>query len=764
MLSSLVHILVPLFLAASPVAVMQKTENASPAVAVMPDGRVVVAAVVWEKSRERVWLRWADGPGKPLERARPVTPGVRAWHPVLAASPTGDVWLAWCGSRKLSKRGTHRRDVMVRRVSPRLGPVVRVSRKGTWSGNPELAVDGAGRAHVVWEEWTADKPKEIHIAYRMLSPRGRIATGVEILSAGPFSRRPDVCVCREDIHVAWDSLVDTKPSGAADPDYDVFLRSRTQDRFGRAVTVDRRAAIQAAPDLACAPGGGVLVAYHASHGHPLVKWWTLRRVEDGRIEEPAAEDLSDVKDPSGEMQGAEFPALVVLPDRLAVVSRPSQGAYLQTVDKAGISPVRNLSRHGWGARGMRARAVSAPDGSLVVVRRARDESVLRRFTFEEAGSGFPDFRPVVDDKKVTPTKSASAPKLKQPEIWSGMRVFLGDIHMHSAATDGTGPPDEIYARAWVRGHDFAALTDHDVIVGRRLFPSLHDEIAWVTDVFNAKENFSTLHAYEWTTQALPRGSGHRNVYFRSHAPRRICGSKDRCPDTRRLNRALKKERAIVVPHHTSWTGTDWNNADPKIQRLFEMVSVHGANEHPGDQPIQSRGHMPGMFARDGLESGLKFGFVGGSDAHGLLWHHGIGRRRDPWSCGLTGVVAGDNRRRDLFEAMYARRTFATSGANLWVLLRVGDVAMGGEEELRSPVEVHYGVYGTRPLAGLEVVRDGEVVFRAEPQGEAAVGKWKDENVLPGPHVYYLRAVQESRGGEVDMAWASPVFVRVLKGE
>jgi len=173
--------------------------------------------------------------------------------------------------------------------------------------------------------------------------------------------------------------------------------------------------------------------------------------------------------------------------------------------------------------------------------------------------------------------------------------------------------------------------------------------------------------------------------------------------------------------------------------------------------------MQGMFAKDGLESGLKFGFVGGSDAHGLLWHHGIGRKRDPWSCGLTGVVAGDDSRRNLFDAMYARRTFATSGASMWVLLRVGEVAMGGEGELRSPVEVHYGVYGTRPLACFEVVRDSEVVFRAEPKGEAAVGKWKDENVPPGPHVYYLRAVQGTRGKEVDMAWASPVFVKVLEG-
>ena len=127
----------------------------------------------------------------------------------------------------------------------------------------------------------------------------------------------------------------------------------------------------------------------------------------------------------------------------------------------------------------------------------------------------------------------------------------------------------------------------------------------------------------------------------------------------------------------------------------------------------------------------------------------------------TGVLAGNNSRSEIFDALYARKTFATSGARMRIMLRVGEVAMGGEGNVRSPVEVHYGVYGTAPLDRFEVVRDGQVVFSGSPKGEAAVGKWLDENVPPGPHVYYLRAVQ---GDNLEMAWASPVFVTVSKGD
>jgi hypothetical protein len=91
------------------------------------------------------------------------------------------------------------------------------------------------------------------------------------------------------------------------------------------------------------------------------------------------------------------------------------------------------------------------------------------------------------------------------------------------------------------------------------------------------------------------------------------------------------------------------------------------------------------------------------------------------------------------------------------------VLVGGEGKLHAPVEIHYGVFATRPKARFEVVRDNQVVFSSGIKGDVAVGKWVDESVEPGPHVYYLRAVQ-GRGRELDMAWASPVFVTVLEGE
>ena len=216
-----------------------------------------------------------------------------------------------------------------------------------------------------------------------------------------------------------------------------------------------------------------------------------------------------------------------------------------------------------------------------------------------------------------------------------------------------------------------------------------------------------------------------------------------------------------MPHHTSWTGTDWQAADERIQRLFEVVSVHGASEHLDNLPIPSRGAMQGMFAVDGLRRGLRFGFVGGSDAHGLLWHHGLGRKRDPWTCGLTGVYATAGDRGSLFDALYARRTFATSGERISVFLRAGGVPMGGEGRVEAPVHFEISVDGGSPKKRVFVIRDGRVIREKEFVSESLTMDDADAEVGPGRHSYYVRVIT-GEGDRAEVAWSSPVFVTVEK--
>jgi len=437
--------------------------------------------------------------------------------------------------------------------------------------------------------------------------------------------------------------------------------------------------------------------------------------------------------------------------------------------------------------------VVAADGSVLLLRRARHETVLERIVWPSSGPAiFGEARPASRETAVAEAlKSEAALAPLNPvtpftlPTWTGSQALLfGDLHMHSAISDGTDPPDEVLAQAYLRGEDFAALTDHDYVVGSRMAFSEHDEIAWLTDSFDRLDGFTTLHAYEWTTPPVPAGFGHRNVYFRGAPPTQVFGFKGLAPDTKHLNARLRKERAFTAPHHTTWTGTDWEGADPAIQRQFEMVSTHGVFEAKGATPIPARGEMPGMYAADGLQRGLRFGFIGGSDGHGLQWHHGIARRADTYGLALTGALVDGESRAQLYDALFARHTLATTGVFIGATLGLSGKLQGDSLSARAPLKFQASLLGVYEQEGgggpahapvrVTLIRDGLPLMEltleelAESHGiklgpaVSLDSLLRDVDPPLGEHTYYLRAQWGQGAGESEAVWTSPLFVTVRK--
>jgi hypothetical protein len=127
--------------------------------------------------------------------------------------------------------------------------------------------------------------------------------------------------------------------------------------------------------------------------------------------------------------------------------------------------------------------------------------------------------------------------------------------------------------------------------------------------------------------------------------------------------------------------------------------------------------------------------------------------------GLTAVLAPARTRAALFEALRARRCYATTGARMILDFRVDGHVMGQEfETAAGQVHVAARIIGDGPLARLDLIRDGEIVHT-----QPATGRVDELSVsLPvgeGTTYVYLRAVQ--RDGQI--AWSSPVWVTRPKG-
>jgi hypothetical protein len=716
-----------------------------PDLAITPDGSLWITYMGLVGSEEAVYLRpYRDGAfGDSLLIAQ----GTMAYRPRIAVAADGTVWVSWTQM----SNGTP--AVFVRPVRDSVpGEPVQVSGGGATAWRQEMVADSRGRLWLAWEEtdgtawWVMATVVENGVARR---PRRVNETKARQMRPALIAGK------RGEVWCAWDAYL-------GDYNYDIFLRRL--DRQGPAVNLTRSPALEQSPALSVDRDGKLWIAWHsnaAANGAPdIPRWIDVRQWDGKRLRQPEAPMFGRDLSARESMQSFEFPTLLGDGnERLWVFGRPSQGFYAQVFLGDRWSALTSFGLEGWGGRGQMVTAVEAGDGSVWTARRDLDGIVLQRMTWKGEGARRPRLKEV--EPNVAEGHAPGWRALRQTEVKvPGRQLYFGDIHQHSSLSDGTGTADDTYTRSRdLYGWDFAALADHEWFVRNRLMPSEWAYIKAVTASFNRPGEFVSIPAYEWTTARLPRGYGHKNVYFLDESTPIYSLADTIANTTPKLFSRLKADGAIAIPHHIGWTGVDWENHDPVVQPDVEIVSVHGAFEYLGNEPITHRGGMPGMFAQDGLARGLRFGLIGSSDGHGLIWHHGVGRKRDPWVQGLAGVWASELTREAIFEALKARRVYATSGSRIQLYFEGDGHPMGSEYRTQAAPTLRSQVVGTGKIRFVSLLRDNEVIYQYG--GDAEGGRYGgftfvDEGVEPGRHWYYLRVVQD----DGEMAWSSPVWVEV----
>jgi hypothetical protein len=512
---------------------------------------------------------------------------------------------------------------------------------------------------------------------------------------------------------------------------------------GGEFVVWRARGIAAAPAIAAAPGGAWVAFHHdvrEDTGIPdVAKWIALRFVDmEGNVFEPAAPMTGRDRDLEGEEQGFEFPALVVGDDgAVDLFGRGSHNFYRQRLDSTGFSAREPIDDGQWGCRGRRISVVRLADGSVLTARRGRKGIELQ--AFGEPTGGAPALVPASPELV---DRAASSPRAP---TWSGPQILFGDIQQHSAHSDGVGTADEAYLRGRYRyGDDFAALTDHESFLGKRIGPGEWAYLQAVTERHDDPGEFATIVAYEWTGKAYP-GPGHKCIYL--PGPGLPIISRDEVPRGWDIVERIAAQGAFTGPHHIGWTGADVEGHDPDGQPVWEICSCHGCYEHP-DHPLGHRGDLRDQFAKPLLDGGLRFGFIANSDSHGLLWHHGECRKRDPFRTGLTAVLCSSRTREAILEAIRARRCYATSGAKILLEVDVAGFPMGSELDLEGPVDVHARALGTTDIERIELITPAGVAAADEPGSPSAslLGEVDADYV-------YCRVTQ----ADGEMAWSSPIF-------
>ena len=320
--------------------------------------------------------------------------------------------------------------------------------------------------------------------------------------------------------------------------------------------------------------------------------------------------------------------------------------------------------------------------------------------------------------KIEVSAEAAGPEEPPPpeEARAESKVFWGDIHVHSNLSmcdrPNNGSPEENYEYARSEAeHDFISIADHIEHMNEEEWEFAKEEM----ERANEEGLFVTIPAYEWTSSWF----GHKNFYAPEVGIPHLSSTRVGIWRPTQVWKALEEwgGEVITVPHHTARTEflQNWNYHHSKFQPIAEIYSKWGCFEYWG-HPLQDKEKtLAGNFLQDAWARGYRLGVVAGSDGHST----------PPGSRGLTGILAEELTRRALYDALVARRCYATTGARIFLEVEVTNGAFGSfpmgsiitlspyEAEAFYPFLVSVRVIPTAPVEKIEVLENNKVVYVSE---------------------------------------------------
>jgi hypothetical protein len=314
-------------------------------------------------------------------------------------------------------------------------------------------------------------------------------------------------------------------------------------------------------------------------------------------------------------------------------------------------------------------------------------------------------------------------------------VYWGDIHAQSAIGCGAQTIEAYFGFA----RDFAAIdfASHQANCFLVSNPQWR-ETQEVTARLNTDGKFVTLLGVEWSGSTDVGGD--HNLYFPGDAAAlRRCSHKHVAdhsdietdlPHVTDLHGHYRRTDTLTAVHVGGRTSNlAWH--EPSTERLLEVHSTHATSE---------------WFLLEALRRGYRLGVTGGSDGvDGRPGASNPGRMTvRNLRGGLTAAMMPRLTRADLWQALAARRTYATTGERILLSFEADGARFGDNVRSTGAPRFTIEVEGTAPLRSMELFRGTKRVFAAAiaaldptPSGEirlawrgaSAPGNWEKARMV-----------------------------------
>ncbi|HUU29797.1 MAG TPA: hypothetical protein VM123_18500 [archaeon] len=342
----------------------------------------------------------------------------------------------------------------------------------------------------------------------------------------------------------------------------------------------------------------------------------------------------------------------------------------------------------------------------------------------------------------------------------GGKIFWGDLHVHSYESDGIGSPDHNnrFCRD-IAALDYCCICDHA--------SGVFKEIRESAIKFTEPGRFISFSGYEGLASEIP-GGGHVNFYFADDSPdyekvmKPLLELGNKYTSRHQLWERLLgfgEKKVIAVPHNHN--GGGWHDMDSPVVRCDEIYSVWGNSEFTaGPEKAYLFGQTGYRTFQQALAAGLRLGCIGGGDEH--AGRGGTGTWLRHFKSNTAGISASYSRtltKEGIFNSLWDRAVYATTGARIIVDFSINGYPMGSEFYVNSPGEIRNikaEIEGTDKIKYVAVIKNnGELVNRIG-SGRSMKIELSDDKPVGRTDFYYVRAVQE----DGHLAWSSSVWVSV----
>ena len=322
--------------------------------------------------------------------------------------------------------------------------------------------------------------------------------------------------------------------------------------------------------------------------------------------------------------------------------------------------------------------------------------------------------------------------------------YFGDLHAHTAVSDGTGTPAGAFASARAAGMDFFATIDHSMMIGPQAWPETRAAADAATT-----SSFVGIASYE-----LGWYYDHVNVYdVATIIPKSDTPQANHTPAIDFVDLLLPYPTAIGSFNHPMWHAADFDGYvgwSPERDAHMDMLEVYNWGDDIGDGAWET--WSLDSYVRC-LDAGWHVMPTAVSDAHYVDWD----TTTAPYEF-RSVLLAPKLTRAGLFAAMRARRGYATMDKNLRIDFKVGGMIMGSSMSPAARYTAAVAVSDPDTLAPgdtvtkLELVSDGGAVVASKTVSGHSV-TWAPAVSSATARYFFLRVTT----GDGLTAWTAPVW-------